>query len=117
MRRQLLPPLDQALTALVLDLHDRGLLGDVAAVMETEFGRWPRVGDITPDGRGHWPKAGFLWLAGGGLQTGQVIGATDRRGERAVGRPLRVPNVLATLYRVLGIEAATTFPDYHGRPQ
>jgi hypothetical protein len=115
--RQLLPPLDQALTALVLDLEDRGLLGDVAVVMGGEFGRRPRIGDLTPDGRTHWPEAGFLWLAGGGLKTGQVIGATDRRGERPVGRPLRVPKVLATLYRVLGIDPATTFPDYNGRPQ
>jgi hypothetical protein len=115
--RQLLPPLDQALTALVLDLEDRGLLDDVAVVMGGEFGRRPRIGDITPDGRTHWPEAGFLWLAGGGLKTGQVIGASDRRGERPIGRPLRLPNVLATLYRVLGIDPATTFPDYTGRPQ
>jgi hypothetical protein len=115
--RQLLPPLDQALTALVLDLEDRGLLDDVAVLMGGEFGRRPRIGDITPDGRTHWPEAGFLWLAGGGLNTGQVIGATDPRGERAVGRPLGVSNVLATLYRLLGIDPSTTFTDYNGRPQ
>jgi hypothetical protein len=115
--RQLLPPLDQALSALVLDLEARGLLGDVAVVMGGEFGRRPRIGDITPDGRTHWPTAGFMWLAGGGLKTGQVIGATDARGEQPVGRPIRVSNVLATLYRVLGIDAAATFTDYNGRPQ
>jgi hypothetical protein len=115
--RQLLPPLDQALTALVLDLEGRGLLDEVAVVMGGEFGRRPRIGDITPDGRTHWPEAGFLWLAGGGLNTGQVIGGTDARGERPVGRPIRVPNVLATLYHVLGIDPATTFTDYNGRPQ
>jgi hypothetical protein len=115
--RQLLPPLDQALTALILDLEARGLLEDVAVVMGGEFGRRPRIGDVTPDGRTHWPGAGFLWLAGGGLRTGQVIGATDARGERAIGRPIRVSNVLATLYRVLGIDSAATFVDYNGRPQ
>jgi hypothetical protein len=115
--RQLLPPLDQALTALVLDLEERGLLDDVAVVMGGEFGRRPRIGDVTPDGRTHWPEAGFFWLAGGGLRTGQVIGATDARGERATGRPIRVPNVLATLYRILGIDPAATFTDYNGRPQ
>ncbi len=115
--RQLLPALDQALTALVLDLEARGLLDDVAVVMGGEFGRRPRIGDVTPDGRTHWPEAGFLWLAGGGFKTGQVIGATDARGERAVGRPIRVPNVLATLYRVLGIDPGMTFTDYNGRPQ
>jgi hypothetical protein len=111
------PPLDQAVTALVLDLEVRGLLDDVAVVMGGEFGRQPRIGDVTRDGRGHWPDAGFLWLAGGGLKTGQVIGATDARAERVVARPVRVPNVLATIYRVLGIDPAMTFTDYNGRPQ
>jgi uncharacterized protein (DUF1501 family) len=115
--RQLLPPLDLALSALVVDLEERGLLPDVAVLMGGEFGRTPRVGDITPDGRSHWPEAGFLWVAGGGLKTGQVIGATDARGERVVGNPIRMQNVLATLYRVLGIDPAVTLPDYNGRPQ
>jgi hypothetical protein len=115
--RQLLPPLDQALTALITDLDECGLLGDVAVLMGGEFGRTPRVGDLTPDGRSHWPEAGFLWVAGGGLRTGQVVGATDARGERVVSRPIRMQNVLATLYRVLGIDPAATFADYNGRPQ
>ena len=46
-------------------------------LMGGEFGRTPRIGDVTPDGRSHWPEAGFLWVAGGGLKTGQIIGATD----------------------------------------
>jgi hypothetical protein len=115
--RQLLPPLDQALAALVTDLDDRGLLGDVAVLMGGEFGRTPRIGDITPDGRSHWPEAGFLWVAGGGLRTGQVVGATDARGERVLSTPIRMQNVLATLYRLLGIDPTTAFPDYNGRPQ
>src|SRR5206468_2847066 len=102
--RELLPPLDQALTALITDLDERGLLPDVAVVMGGEFGRTPRIGDATPDGRSHWPEAGFLWVAGGGLKTGQVNGATDARGEQPVGRPIRMQPVLATLYRVLGID-------------
>jgi uncharacterized protein (DUF1501 family) len=114
--RQLLPPLDQALSALATDLADRGLLSDVAVLMGGEFGRTPRIGDLTPDGRGHWPDAGFLWVAGGGLRTGQVVGATDARDERIVGNPIRMRNVLATLYHVLGIDPTTTFPDYTGRP-
>jgi uncharacterized protein (DUF1501 family) len=115
--RQLLHPLDQAVAALITDLDRRGLLGDVAVLMGGEFGRTPRIGDVTPDGRSHRPEAGFLWVAGGGLRTGQVLGATDARGERAVGKPIRIQNVLATLYHVLGIDPATTFRDYHGRPQ
>jgi hypothetical protein len=113
--RKMLPPLDQAVSALVLDLEQRGLLEDVAVLMGGEFGRTPRIGDVTPDGRGHWP-AGFLWVAGGGLKTGQVIGATDARGEHIVGDPIRMQNVLTTLYHVLGIDPATTFPDHDGRP-
>lgn len=115
--RQLLPPLDQALTALVGDLDERGLLPDVAVLMGGEFGRTPRIGDVTPDGRSHWPEAGFLWVAGGGLKTGQVLGATDARGESVVGTPIRMQNVLATVYAILGIDPATTFRDYKGRPQ
>src|SRR5207244_245708 len=114
--RELLPTLDQALSALIMDLEERGLLQDVAVLMGGEFGRTPRIGDQTPDGRSHWPEAGFLWVAGGGLKTGQAIGATDPRGERVVGSPIRLQNVLATLYRVLDIELATTFRDHNGRP-
>lgn len=109
--------MDQALSALILDLEARGLLNDVAVVMGGEFGRKPRIGDVTPDGRTHWAEAGFLWLAGGGMKTGQIIGATDGRGERSVGRPIQVPNALATLYSVLGIDPAVSFTDFNGRPQ
>ncbi|HEV3078567.1 MAG TPA: DUF1501 domain-containing protein [Gemmataceae bacterium] len=115
--RDLLPPLDQALSALILDLEARGLLQDVVVLMGGEFGRTPRIGDQTADGRGHWPEAGFLWIAGGGLRSGQVIGATDARGESVIGKPIRMQNVLATVYHVLGIDPATTFVDYNGRPQ
>ena len=115
--REMLPPLDHALSALVIDLEQRGLLDDVAILMGGEFGRTPRIGDITPDGRGHWPEAGFLWMAGGGLKTGQIIGATDGRGEKIIGKPIDIQNVLATLYHVLGIDPALTIPDHNGRPQ
>ena len=115
--RAMLPPLDQAVSALILELEDRGLLDDVVVLLGGEFGRTPRIGDITPDGRSHWPQAGFLWVAGGGLNTGQVIGTTDARGESNLGEPIRMQNVLSTLYRVLGIDPSTTFRDFNGRPQ
>jgi hypothetical protein len=115
--RQLLPPLDQALSALIADLEQRGLLEDVVVLMGGEFGRTPRIGDVTPDGRSHWPEAGFLWIAGGGLKPGQIIGATDARGERPRGKPIGMQNVLATLYPLLGIDPGITFTDYTGRPQ
>src|SRR5262249_14728045 len=85
-------------------------------LMGGEFGRTPKIGDVTPDGRSHWPQAGFLWVAGGGLRTGQVIGATDARGEHPVGPPIRMQNVLATLYTLLGIDPAATFRDPTAAP-
>jgi hypothetical protein len=115
--REMLPVLDRAVHSLVTDLADRGMLDDVVIVMGGEFGRTPRIGDQTPDGRSHWPEAGFLWIAGGGLKTGQVLGATDARGELVVGNPIGMQSVLATVYRVLGIDPGVTIPDHNGRPQ
>jgi hypothetical protein len=117
--RVVLPQLDRSIYALLTDLHERGLERDVAVVVWGEMGRTPRVGTQrgTVGGRDHWPQAGFALMAGGGLQTGQVIGATDPRGERPKGEPYTPQNVLATLYHVLGIDAsATTLPDHSGRP-
>ena len=112
--RGLLPAYDQGLAALINDLDQRGLRDDVAVVVWGEFGRTPRVSNR--GGRDHWPPAGFVLFAGGGLKMGQVIGATDRRGERCTTRPITPQNVLATLYHVLGIDPAITLPDYQGRP-
>ncbi len=116
--RAILPQYDQSVHALVTDLHERGLAQDVAVVVWGEMGRTPRVGTQrgTVAGRDHWPQAGFALLAGGGLQTGQVVGATDPRGERPKGEPYTPQNVLATLYHVLGIDPATTLNDHSGRP-
>jgi hypothetical protein len=120
--RHQIPHLDRALYALITDLGERGLEKEVAVVVCGEMGRAPRVGVPNPGsqasatGRDHWPT-GFALLAGGGLRTGQVVGATDRRGERAITRPYRVQNLLATMYHVLGIDPALTFPDHLGRPQ
>jgi uncharacterized protein (DUF1501 family) len=114
--RQLLPIVDHALHALVTDLEERGLLGDVAIVVWGEFGRTPRINKNA--GRDHWPEVGLALLAGGGLKAGQVIGATDRQGGRVVSRPVAYQDVFATLYRVLGIDPmATTLMDRNGRPQ
>jgi hypothetical protein len=115
--RLMLPRYDRAVHALITDLYQRGLDKDVAVVIWGEFGRSPKIGDSTPDGRGHWPEAGFVLLSGGGLKTGQVVGETDRRGERATGKPFTAANILATLYHVLGIDPLTTFEDHTGRPR
>jgi hypothetical protein len=112
--RSLLPVYDQGLAALVTDLHQRGLSDNVAVVVWGEFGRTPRISARA--GRDHWPPAGFVLFSGGGLATGQVIGATDRRAERPTTRPIGPQQVLATLYHVLGIDPATMLPDHQGRP-
>jgi hypothetical protein len=123
-----LPLLDRGLYALLSDLHERGLEQDVAVVMWGEFGREPKVVEadktscgtfgLCKPGRGHWPEASFVFLAGGGLKTGQVVNKTDHIGARlANGRQYTSQNVLATLYHVLGIDTNQTFPDNSGRPQ
>lgn len=116
--RAVLPGYDKSVHALLTDLHDRGLQDDVVVCIWGEMGRTPRVGTQkgTTAGRDHWPQSGFAFLAGGGLQTGQVVGATNARGERPMGEPYTPQNVLATLYRVLEIDPQTTLNDHSGRP-
>jgi hypothetical protein len=111
-----LPWFDQGLTALVEDLHERGLDKDVAVVAWGEFGRTPQIN--ATGGRDHWPRVGCAVLAGGGFKTGQVIGATDRLGGEPVERPVHFGEVFATLYHWLGIDLnSATLPDLSGRPQ
>jgi len=112
--RDQLPQLDQGFHALVSDLYERGLEKDVAVVMWGEFGRAPKIS--RGDGRDHWPQAGAAVIAGGGFQVGQVIGATDSHGGRAKSNPYTPSNVLANLYRHLGIDPAATIPDLNKRP-
>jgi hypothetical protein len=114
-QRDNVPLLDRSLHALITDLHERGLDQDVAVVVCGEMGRTPRINKTA--GRDHWPAAGFALFAGGGLRMGQVIGATDGRGERPQTRPYTPQNILATLYHVLGIDPTRTFPDHAGRPR
>jgi len=110
------PKLDQAVTALVQDLDERGLLNDVTVVVWGEFGRTPRINEGA--GRDHWPRVSCALLAGGGMQTGQAIGATNRLGEYAQTRPVHMQEVVATIYHNLGIDPQnTTLIDPTGRPQ
>lgn len=114
--RQDLPLLDQGVTALVQDLHDRGLAEDVSVIVWGEFGRTPKIND--QGGRDHWPRVSCALLAGGGMKTGQVIGSTDRLGGEAVDRPVNFQEIHATLYHNLGIDVKTaTVPDLTGRPR
>jgi uncharacterized protein (DUF1501 family) len=110
------PIFDQCVSALVEDLHLRGLADDCTVVIMGEFGRTPRISAQV--GRDHWPQVNCALLAGGGMQTGQVIGATDRIAGEAVSRPVTFGELYATLYRNLGIDVTrATISDLNGRPQ
>ncbi|KAA5541848.1 DUF1501 domain-containing protein [Roseiconus nitratireducens] len=122
---------DQAVTALIEDIHERGLQDRVLVVVTGEFGRTPKIshqpstgagnasapaGTQQP-GRDHWPRAFSNLWAGGGIQPGQCIGATDRRGEDVIERHCGPGDFLATLYHHLGIDASNVFlEDFNGRP-
>jgi hypothetical protein len=114
--RQDMPLLDQGVSALIEDLHNRGLDRDVSVVVWGEFGRTPKINKDA--GRDHWPQVSCAMLAGGGMRTGQVIGKTNRYAEMAVERPVTFEEVFATLYHNLGIDVnTTTVRDLTGRPQ
>ncbi|HVE40329.1 MAG TPA: DUF1501 domain-containing protein [Planctomycetota bacterium] len=116
MSRVEFPMLDQGLCALVTDLHERGLDKDVSVVVWGEFGRTPKINK--DNSRDHWPAVTFALLAGGGMKTGQVIGATDRSGGHVTERPVSFQEVFATLYHRIGIDVRTaTVDDPQGRPQ
>ena len=111
------PFMDQAISTLIEDVYARGLDRKILIVAAGEFGRTPKL--VQADGllgRDHWPAAQSALISGGGLRHGQVIGATNRRGEYPVERPLRPQDLLATIYRHLGIDHATEFHDRDGRP-
>ena len=126
-----LPTLDQAVSALIEDVYARGLDQRVLVVVTGEFGRTPRIsyvassgggvasapaGTVQP-GRDHWPQANSMLFAGGGIRTGQVIGATDKRGEGPVERRVGPGDFLATIYRHLGIDYKNTaVMNFSGRP-
>lgn len=108
--------LDQAVTALVEDLDERGMLDDVTVLVWGEFGRTPRINKNA--GRDHWPQVSCALMAGGGMRTGQAIGATNRLGERAVSRPVDMQEIVGTVYHNLGLDPMnTTISDSTGRPQ
>lgn len=110
------PVFDQCVSALVEDLHQRGLDQDCTVVVMGEFGRTPRISAQV--GRDHWPQVNCALLAGGGMRTGQVIGATDRIAGEAAARPVTFGELYATLYKNLGIDVnRATINDLNGRPQ
>ncbi|MEX0728712.1 MAG: DUF1501 domain-containing protein [Planctomycetaceae bacterium] len=126
------PTVDQALSALIEDIYNRGLDKRVLVIATGEFGRTPRISHVASSGGGvasaeagvvqpgrdHWPAANSMIFAGGGIPTGQVIGATNAKGEYPIDRAVGPRDFLATIYRHLGIDYAnTTITDFAGRPR
>lgn len=108
------PPLDQMIAALVTDIYQRGLDKKVMLLVWGEFGRTPRINKT--GGRDHWGPLMSILLAGGGMKVGQVIGQSNSRGETPVDRPIHPNDVLATVYRHLGIDPSSHTVTREGRP-
>ena len=108
------PPLDQMLSALITDIYDRGLDKRVLLLVWGEFGRTPRVNKT--GGRDHWGRLMSILMAGGGLKVGQVIGESTPKGEEPASRPVAPTDILATMYRHLGISPESQTITNAGRP-
>ena len=119
LRDELLPALDRAVSTLLDDLKSRGLLDETLVVMLGEFGRTPRITELTPGavpGRDHWPAVFPAVFAGGGVVGGQVIGKSDKLGAHSVTKTFGPPDLAATVYQALGVDPATEIRDRLGRP-
>jgi uncharacterized protein (DUF1501 family) len=118
------PYFDRAVATLISDIYERGLDKQVMVIVTGEFGRTPKISyaadsasGVRQPGRDHWPRATSMMFTGGGIETGKVIGATDRRGEDVVDRRVSVHDFLATVYRHLGVDTQRVqFHDFAGRP-
>jgi uncharacterized protein (DUF1501 family) len=108
------PHLHRSVHALVTDLHERGLDQEVLVLVWGEFGRTPQVNQFA--GRDHHAPASFALFAGGGLRTGQVVGATDSQARRPKTQRVSPQNIFATVYQSLGIDADAQPLDFGGRP-
>lgn len=120
LKDHLLPPTDRAVSALLDDLHGCGLLDSTLVVMAGEFGRTPRIFTLPSayklPGRDHWGRVQTVFLAGGGVVGGRVIGSSDRIGGHPASDPQTPENLAATIYRSLGISALASWEDDLGRP-
>ncbi len=111
---------DKAIGALMEDLVDRNMLDRVLVLVMSEFGRTPRINTGQPGipipGRDHWGDAISVMMAGGGIRGGTIVGSTNARAEHPLERPLMPHDLLATVYKVMGIDTQTAFKDFAGRP-
>lgn len=114
LRSELLPMLDQGLSALLSDLDDRGQLGETLVVCMGEFGRTPKINANA--GRDHWGPCSSVLLAGGGIRSGQVLGASDRLAAYPVSEPIDPVDIHATMYHCLGLNPREHIHDLSGRP-
>jgi len=114
LKKDLLPPVDQGLSALLQDLHDRGLLKDTLVVWMGEFGRTPQINPLA--GRDHWPGSQSIILAGAGVPAGQLLGATDKDGGAAISHKVSPADLTATIYRKLGIDYTQEYVTPQQRP-
>jgi len=114
MRDGFLPRWDQAYSALIEDLHQRGLLETTMVIAWGEFGRSPKVN--TTGGRDHWPGVFSAAIAGGGVRGGRVVGSSDPKGGEPADNAKSPQDVLATMYRHLGIDMTAQYSDNSGRP-
>ncbi len=123
----LLPPMDRAVSALLDDLGERGLLDDTLVVMAGEFGRTAKISTLPSaklPGRDHWGAVQSVFLAGGGVQGGRVLGSSDQKGEYPATDPRKPEDFAATIYNALGLPSSVKWYDpverphflYHGKP-
>jgi hypothetical protein len=120
LKSKLLPPTDKALSALLDDLADRGLLDSTLIVMAGEFGRTPKISTLTQfykgPGRDHWGSVQSIWLAGGGVKGGRIVGSSDKTGGYPATDPQTPENFAATIYSALGIPKTAAWHDAENRP-
>ena len=122
LKERLIPVADQAFSALLDDLRDRGMLDETIVLWTGEFGRTPRVGQVNSDagagrdGRDHWPGCFTSILAGGGFRGGYVYGRSDKQAAFPAENPVEPRDLIATVYHALGVSAEQTISDTGGRP-
>jgi len=122
LKQSILPMFDRAFSALLTDLHDRGLLSETLVVAMGEFGRTPKLGQITSGagadrgGRDHWPHCYTVLFAGAGVPAGSIFGASDAFAAYPARDPVTPQDIAATIYQILGLPPETTIQDPLGRP-
>ena len=113
LKGELLPMVDQSLSALIEDLHQRGRLDDTLVVCMGEFGRTPKIN--RKGGRDHWGECSSTVLAGGGIRGGQVYGASDKNAAYVASDPVEPADIQATIYHCMGLKPSQHMIDFSQR--